>query len=214
MNYQLSDFNFQLIRVAIVDDHAMVAEGFERIINASGLAGVIGKAFSASGCLTMLSKSETDILLLDISLPDGNGIDLFMQIKSLYPGLKVVILTSHAELHIIKRALESGVAGFIMKNAAAEVIIEGIRTVISGEHFLCDETQRLLKKRNCQTVLLSRREQELLCLIVAGKKNMEIADSMNLGYETIKGYRKNLMFKLNTSNTADLVRIAIEQHLV
>jgi DNA-binding NarL/FixJ family response regulator len=213
-NYQLSDFNFQLIRVAIVDDHTMVAEGFERIINTSGLAGVIGKAYSIAGCLTMLAQSEADVLLLDVSLPDGNGIDLFMQIKSLYPDLKVVMLTSHSELHIIKRALDCGVAGFIMKNAAAEVIIEGIRTVTSGERFLCEETQRLLKKRNYQTILLSRREQELLRLIVAGKKNMEIADSLNLGYETIKGYRKNLMFKLNASNTAELVRMAIEQHLV
>ena len=213
-NYQLSDFNFQLIRVAIVDDHTMVAEGFERIINASGIAGVIGKAYSVSGCLTMLARSKTDVLLLDVSLPDGNGIDLFLKIKVLYPDLKVVMLTSHSELHIIKRALDYGVAGFIMKNAAAEVIIEGIRTVTSGERFLCEETQRLLNKRNCQTILLSRREQELLRLIVAGKKNMEIADSMNLGYETIKGYRKNLMIKLNTSNTAELVRMAIEQHLV
>ena len=213
-NYQLSDFNFQLIRVAIVDDHTMVAEGFERIINASGLAGVIGKAYSVAGCLAMLAQSEADVLLLDVSLPDGNGIDLFLKIKSLYPDLKVVMLTSHSELHIIKRALDCGVAGFIMKNAAAEVIIEGIRTVTSGERFLCEETQRVLKKRNFQTILLSRREQELLRLIVAGKKNMEIADSMNLSYETIKGYRKNLMFKLNASNTAELVRMAIEQHLV
>ena len=213
-NFQRSTFNFQPVRVAIADDHTAVAEGFERLINESGVAGVIGKAYSASGCMALLAQSETDVLLLDVTLPDGNGIDLFLQIKTLYPDLKVLILTSHSELPAIKRALDSGVSGYIMKNAAAAVIIEGIRTVTSGERFLCKETQRLLHQRDCQTILLSRREQELLRLIVAGKSGIEIADSMNLGYETIKSYRKRLMLKLNTSNTAELVRMALEQKLV
>lgn len=213
-NFQLSTFNFRLIRVAIVDDHKVVAEGFERLINESGVAGVTGKAYSASGCLKLLARSETDVLLLDINLPDGNGIDLFLQIKTLYHDLKTLILTSHSELSLIKRALNSGVSGFIMKNATIEEIIEGIRTVAAGNQFLCKETHRLLQHRDYQTVLLSRREQELLRLIVAGKSSLEIANSMNLAYETIKSYRKRLMFKLNTSNAAELVRIALEQKLV
>ena len=213
-DFQLSAFNFQRIRVAIVDDHAVVAEGFERLINESGVAGVTGKAYSASGCLKMLAQIEADVLLLDVSLPDGNGIDLFPQIKALYPDLKVLILTSHSEIPVIRRALDCGVSGFILKNAAAEVIIEGIRTVASGERFLCEEVNRMLQHRNHQTTLLSRREQELLRLIVAGKSSAEIAGSMNLGYETIKSYRKRLMFKLNASNAAELARIALEQNLV
>ena len=213
-NFQLSTFNFQLIRVAIVDDHTLVAEGFERLVNESGVAGVTGKAYSASGCMKLLAQSETDVLLLDVSLPDGNGIDLFPQIKALYPNLKVIILTSHSELSIIKRALDCGVSGFIMKNATAKIIIEGIQAVASGERFLCKETERLLKRCDCTTVLLSRREQDLLRLIVAGKSGIEIADSLCLGYETIKSYRKRLMLKLNVSNTAELVRLALEQKLV
>ena len=213
MNFQLSTFNFQLIRVAIVDDHTAVAEGFENLINESGFAGVIGKAYSASGCLELLARSEVDILLLDISLPDCIGIDLFLQIKSQYPKLKVIMLTCHFEVSIINRALNSGVSGYIMKNSPSAVIIEGIRTVASGERFLCNETQRLLQQKESQ-ILLSRREQELLSLIVAGKSSNEIAASMNLGYETVKSYRKRLTLKLNTSNTAELVRLALELKLV
>jgi len=213
-HFQLSTFNFQLIRVAIVDDHKVVAQGFERIINESGVAGVIGKAYSASGCMKLLAECKADVLLLDVALPDGNGIDLFPQIKTLYPDLKVLILTSHSELPIIRRALACGVNGFIMKNTTAEEIIEGIQTVASGKQFLCAETNKLLQRRDCQTALLSRREQELLRLIVAGKSNIEIADKMCLGYETIKSYRKHLMLKLNTSNTAELVRMALEQKWV
>ena len=212
--FQLSTFNFQLIRVAIVDDHTAVAEGFERLINESGIAGVIGKAYSLSGCMKLLARSQPDVLLLDVSLPDGNSIDLFPQIKALYPNLKALILTSHSELPTIKRALDSGVSGYVMKNATAEELIEGIQTVASGEQFLCKEAKQLLQHRSHQTVLLSRREQELLRLIVAGKSNIEIADSMNLGYETIKSYRKRLMLKLNPANAAELVRIALEQNLI
>jgi DNA-binding NarL/FixJ family response regulator len=212
--FQLSTFNFQRIRVAIVDDHTVVAEGFERLINESGVAGVTGKAYSVSGCMKLLAQSEIDVLLLDVSLPDGNGIVLLPKIKAQYPDIKVIILTSHNEIPVIMQAIDNGASGFIMKNATAEVIVEGISTVASGKRFLCEETERLLEKRDNQTVVLSRREQELLRLIVAGKSGLEIADSMCLGYETIKSYRKRLMLKLNVTNAVDLVRIAMEQGLV
>ena len=210
-NFQISSYNFHLIKVAIVDDHTMVAEGFERIINGSGIAVVIGKAFSAAGCMSLLSKSETDVLLLDVSMPDGNGIDLCRKIKALYPEIKVLIISSHTEMQIINRALEEGASGFILKNANAEVIIEGLQTVASGERFLCDEVKALLRRHDNDTVILSRREQELLRLIVEGKSTSEIADCLFLGFETIKSYRKRLMLKLNAINAADLVRIALEQ---
>jgi len=210
-NFQLSTFNFQLIKVAIVDDHKMVADGFERIINESGVAGVIGKAYSLSGGMKLLAQSDTDVLLLDVNLPDGNSIDFLPQIKTQYPHLKVVMLTSHSELMVIKRALDSGISGYIMKNAAAEEIVEGIETVASGERFFCKETTRLLQHNADQTPVLSRREEELLRLIVAGKSSVEIADAMFLGYETIKSYRKRLMLKLDVNNTAELVRKAMEE---
>ena len=213
-NSQLSTLNSQLIRVAIVDDHKVVAEGFEYLINDSGIAQVTGKAYSAAGCYTLLAKTPADVLLLDVSLPDGNGIDLCPKIKERYPDLKILMLTSYSEQSIIMRALENGASGYILKNAMAEEIIEGIRTVASGKRFLCEEVDVLLKKREPHSVRLSRREQELLRLIVAGHSNSEIADSMCLGYETIKSYRKNLILKLNAHNTAQLVKIAIEQKLV
>ena len=181
-NFQLSTFNFQLIRVGIVDDQTAVAEGFERLINESGVAGVTGKAYSVSGCWKLLTQCKADVFLLDVSLPDGNGIDLFPQIKTRYPDIKV--------------------------------IIEGIQTVVSGEKFLCKETKKMLKHSDSTTVLLSRREQELLRLIVAGESGHKIADILCLGYETIKSYRKRLMFKLGVSNSAELVRMAIEQKLL
>ena len=213
-NFQLSSFNFQLIRVVIVDDHKAVAEGFERLINESGIAGVTGKAYSVAGCLELLAKTDADVLLLDISLPDGSGMELCAKLKVQYPNLKILMLSSHSELTIIKQALNEGASGYVLKNAIAEEIIEGIRTVASGKQFLCEEANNLLKHRDHNTIVLTHREQELLRLIVAGKNSGEIADSMCLGYETIKTYRKRLMFKLNVNNTAQLVKMAIEESLV
>ena len=213
-NFQLSTFNFHLIRVALVDDHKMVADGFERIINGSGVAGVTGKAYSAAGCRELLANTEADVLLLDVSLPDGDGIELCGQLKTQYPDLKILMLTSHAELNIIKDALGKGASGYLLKSAMSEEIIEGVRTVASGKRFLCEEVSHLLKQRDPATIRLSRREQELLRLIVAGKPTTEIADAMHLGFETIKSYRKHLMLKLDVNNAPQLVKKAVDLRLV
>jgi len=211
---QLSTVNNQLVRVAIVEDHKVVAEGFERLINESGFAVVTGKTYSVAGCRNLLAQTEVDVLLLDIGLPDGNGVDLCPQLKALYPDLKILMLSSYSELTIIKQALDEGASGYILKNAMTEEILAGIHAVTSGQQFLCDEVNMLLSRQNTNQVVLSRREQELLRLIVAGLSNSEIADKMCLGYETIKSYRKNLIIKLNAHNTAQLVRMAIEKKMV
>ncbi|MCL2167761.1 MAG: response regulator transcription factor [Lentimicrobiaceae bacterium] len=203
-----------MISVFIVEDHKVVAEGFEHLINESGIALVTGKAYSVAECKELLFKTQVDVLLLDISLPDGSGIDLCPQIKKEYPEIKILMLTSYSELSIIMRVLEDGASGYILKNAMAEEIIEGIKTVASGKRFLCEEVNMLLKDNDIQLVRLSRREQELLRLIVAGYSNSEISEKMFLGYLTIKSYRKNLILKLNAHNTAQLVKMAIEQKLV
>ena len=204
----------QLPRVVIVDDHKMVAEGFEHLLEESGAVHVTGKAYSASGCWRLLERELPDVLLLDVSLPDGNGIDMCPQLKAKYPALKILMLTSYSEMTIIMRALEEGASVYILKNAMTEEIIEGIRVVLAGERFLCEEVDLLMRKRDKHIIRLTRREQELLRLIVAGLSNSEISDKRCLGYETIKSYRKNLIFKLNVHNTAALVKIAIEQKLV
>lgn len=212
--FHLSTFNFKLIKVAIVDDHKIVAEGLERLVNESGVAGVVGKAYSVAGCWKLLSNCAADVLLLDVSLPDGKSIDQLPKIIALYPDLKVVILTSHSELPIIRQALDNGVSGFILKNSTAEEILEGIQTVASGKRFMCAEVEKLLQRNDPSSILLTRREQELVRLIIAGKSGHEIADKMCLGYETIRSYRKRLMLKMNVSNAAELVRIALMQNLV
>jgi DNA-binding NarL/FixJ family response regulator len=202
------------IRVAIVDDHKVVTEGLEHLITESGVARVVGKSYSAAGCMQMLETVEVDVLLLDVSLPDGNGMDLCPKIKLHYPCTKILMITSYSEMTIIKRTLKSGASGYILKSAVSDEVIAGISAVVAGKEFLSDEVTRLINNRKADTVILSRREQELLSMIVAGLSNSEIADKMFLGYETVKSYRKNLMLKLDAHNTATLVKIALEKNLI
>jgi DNA-binding NarL/FixJ family response regulator len=208
-NSQFSIFNSQLICVAIVDDHKIVVDGLEQTIAKSGIAQLVGKAYSAAECMQMLKNEQPQVLLLDIGLPDESGMDLCPKIKFQYPAVNILMLTSYSEYAIIKQVLNNGASGYILKSSDADEIIEGILTVASGKRFLSEEVDVLLHKKRDQVVELTRREHELLKLIAAGYTSIEIADKMCLGYETIRSYRKNLHVKLGAHNTADLTKIAL-----
>ena len=206
--------NSQLISVAIVDDHQIVIDGLEKIITESGIACLTDKSYNVAGCWRMLNSGQPDVLMLDVGLPDGSGMDLCPQIKAKYPAINILMLTSYAEYTIISHVLNNGASGYILKNAMPEEIIEGIRMVASGKRFLSEEADLLLKKGIKNKVELTRRERELLQLIAKGFTSVEIADKMFLGYETIRSYRKNLHLKLGAHNTAELTKIAMEMKLV
>ena len=203
-----------MIKVAIVDDHKVILEGLEHIINGSGEAEVIDRAYSIAGCREMLERSKPDVLMLDVSLGDGNGIDLCPEIRKRYPEVNILMLTSYAESAVITRALDEGALGYVLKNSMSEEIIEGICAVADGERFLCDQAGMLLKKSPERQIPLSPREKEILKLIVDGYTIKEISDRLFLGFETVRSYCKYLHVKLDVRNTASLVRKAIEQKLV
>jgi len=203
-----------MINVAIVDDHQIVIDGLEKIITESGIARLTDKAYTVAGCWKMLKLALPDVLMLDVGLPDGSGIDLCPQIKLKYPAINILILTSYSEYAVISHVLNNGASGYILKNSMPEEIIAGIHTVASGKRFLCEEVDILLKKGEKCKVELTRREFELLHLIIDGYTSTEIADRMCLGYETIRSYRKNLHLKLGAHNTAELTKTALEMKLI
>ena len=192
----------------------MLVEGLTLSINESTIAKVTGASSSLAQCRTALDAELPDVLLLDINLPDGSGVDFCTEIKQKYPGLKILILTTHNEYSITRRVMNNGASGYILKNALSEEVITGIETVMNGKIFLCDEIDVLMKKRNENPIWLTVREQELLRLIIDGYTNQEIAGKMFLSIETIKTYRKNLLLKLGAKNSMVLVKMALEQKLV
>ena len=213
-NFELTAFNLPFIRVAIVDDHKSVAEGFERLINDSENVRVIGKAYNVTGCRELLEAAQPDIVLLDVGLPDGNGIDLCCEIKKKYPLVKVLMLTSYNELYTITRALDAGVDGYVLKSSMSDEVLEGICAVASGKRFLSEEVNVTIKKSERNMFELTRREMELLKLIAEGLSLPQQADKMRLGINTIRTYRQQLNVKLDARNTVQLLNNAKALNLV
>jgi len=210
-----------MIRVQLVDDHRILVDGLAKLINESGFATVSASAYSGKACLEQLQQAAVgeknglpDILLLDINLPDVNGLDLCRSIKNAYPSVKVVALTSYSEYSIVRQMLDNGASGYVIKNAMPEEILMCLKAVQQGELFLCEQVDVFMRRKADMAVWLTPREKQLLRLIVDGHTNPEIACLMYLGVETINSYRKNLLCKLGARNTAVMVKMALEDRLI
>jgi DNA-binding NarL/FixJ family response regulator len=203
-----------MVDIVIIDDHPALTEGLKNLIETSGTGKVVGTATSGKDGFRILEKLNPGLVLLDIGLPDGSGLDVCKTIHEKFPLIKILAITSFSEFTIVRKMLENGASGYLLKNAMPEEIIEGIQCVMQNEVFLCHEVDLLMKKQMHKHIFLTPRETELLRLIAEGFINAEIAEKLFLGVETVNSYRKNLLFKLNARNTAVLVKMAIEQKLI
>ncbi|MDR0714650.1 MAG: response regulator transcription factor [Bacteroidales bacterium] len=204
-----------MITVQIADDHKMVVESLSRMISESGIARVTGKYYDLNSCRKGLAKETPDVLLLDIELPDGDGVDFCAEAKKNYPQLKIIILTSYKEFNIARHALYNGALGYVLKNADPEEIFAGIETVSRGKQFLCEEIDLLLKERkDTKAIWLTNREKEILKHTADGRTVKETADLIFRDVETVKTCRKNLFLKLEAKNMAELVKKGYEMKLI
>jgi DNA-binding NarL/FixJ family response regulator len=203
-----------MINVSIIDDHKVLTEGLVCMLTRSPKLVVGDVGYSVADCRNLLKKRLPDVLILDVKLPDGDGCDLCAELVKTYPDLKILMLTFYSETAVVRRALESGAKGYLLKNSDYEEFLEGISTVVSGGIFLCDEVEQLLNQDTEKQVRLTKRELELLKFIAQGLINTEIAERLYISEETVKVHRKNLNRKFSVHNTAQLVRIAMEMGLV
>lgn len=203
-----------MISVHVADGYKMLVEGLCLSINKSGIAKVIGSSYYLSECRKALAFKTPNVLILGLDLPDGNCIDFCAEIRSKYPDLKIIILTIYKEYYVINRVLENGANGYILKTAMTEDVITGIEMVINGEQFLCDEIGALIKRGDDDNIRLTKREQDILKLIVEGYTNKEVSTALFLGLETVKTYRKKIISKTGAKNSMVLVKIAIEKKLI
>ena len=214
-NSQFSILNSQLTSVVIVDDHKLVVDSLSKLITESGIAQVLDVYYDIKSCREGLEKTLPDILLLDIALPDGDGVDFCAELTKKYSNLKVVMLTTYKEFSIAKRSLHNGALGYILKNSESEEMLAGIEAVSRGEKFLCEEIDILLKqKRHEEIVWLSNREKEILKFIADGFTTKEIANKIFRDEETVRSYRRNLLIKLDAKNTPEAVKKGIDMRLI
>lgn len=203
-----------MTNVVIADDHRIVAEGIARLIEESKTASVGGITSTITDAVLLVSQLKPEILLLDIAMTDGDGIEAIPRFKQACPDLRVVILTCYAEPSVIHRAMQAGISGYLLKNINKEEFVTALNSIITGQTYICNEAKNLVSSNREAPPALTNREREILQLIVQGYTIKEIAEKLYLGFETIHSYTKSLRQKLGCNNSASLVRVAIERHLV
>jgi len=204
-----------MINVFIVDDHQLVIEGIISFLQKEKNMQVAGYATTAMACLDFFKTNTADVILMDINLPDMNGMDLCKLIKTNYSGIAVIALSTLSQGSFITQIIENGASGYLLKNADKEEIIEAILTVENGKTFFSFEAGRIYKaatEKKTGLPVLSKREKEILKLIAEGLTNVEISKKLFISIDTVDTHRKNLYTKLNVKNTALLIRQAIENN--
>lgn len=207
-----------MIRVFIVDDHPVVIEGIHSLLKNEKDIEWTGQAMNAQSCLGYFVNNTADVILMDINLPDMNGMELCEIMKEKYPGIMILALSTFDQGLYVKTMMDKGASGYVLKNASKEELLEAIHVVNKGHIFLSDETGKALqayqKSSKVELPILSRREKEILILIAEGYTNPQIAERLFVSHFTVDSHRKNLLTKLNVKNTASLIRVAMEQKLI
>ena len=208
------------IRVLIADDHALVRAGIRALVEKIEGIVVVGEAGKGSEALELVKNLKPDLILLDITMPDGGGFDVLDHTTKNYPDLKVIVLTVHDAGEYAIRALREGAAGFLPKSAASIELEQAIQTVMCGKVYISPETSRktLLEygkgtKRD-QLASLSPRQREVLRLIAEGNTTKQIAQQLEISVKTVETHRAQLMERLGIREVAGLVRYAITVGLV
>jgi DNA-binding NarL/FixJ family response regulator len=196
----------------------MVVESLSAAINVSKRAIQVTDAyFTLKECRKGLANKLPDILLLDIAMPDGHGIDFCADMIKIYPKLKIIMLTAYEAFTIAKYALRCGARGYILKHASVEEMLNGIEKVYQGERFLCKKIDTLLldkTKKTSNTSLLTNTEKRILQLLAQGFTLNEIGEIINRDIETVKTHSRNARVKLGAKNTIETVILALKMNAI
>ncbi len=206
-----------MIRVFIVDDHPVVIEGIHSLLQNQKDIEWAGHAMNSSSCLGYFVNNTADVVLMDISMPGTDGVELCKIMNEKYPGVFILGLSTFNQGLYIKKMMENGASGYVLKNSSKEELLKAIHTVNDGGIFFSGEAGEALKEYQKSSKAhpeLSPREKEILGLIAEGYTNPQIAERIFLSPFTVDSHRKNLLAKLGVKNTASLIRLAVEKKLI
>jgi two-component system invasion response regulator UvrY len=209
-----------MIRILIVDDHSIVREGMKQILADIDDIQVSGEAANGADALAIAQKNQFDLVLLDISMPGRNGLDVLKELKTIKPGLPVLMLSMYPEEQYAVRALRSGASGYLTKESAPDELISAIRKVCGGGRYVSASLAENIaftidpKAERSPHESLSDREYEVMCMIASGKAVKDIAQELSLSVKTISTYRSRILVKMNMKTNADVTRYALQNGLV
>lgn len=206
------------LKVLLADDHAVVRQGLRVLLEKEGFT-VVGESSDGREAVNACEALHPDVAILDLSMPNLNGIDAAREITKRNPRTKVVLLTMHTEDHLILESLRAGVTGYVLKTRASDELIQAIRAVSRGEMHLTPGISRtivqaFLSKDELPARAISDRERQVLQLVAEGKTTKEVAAILGISVKTAESHRSNLMEKLDIHDTAGLVRYAIRNGII
>jgi DNA-binding NarL/FixJ family response regulator len=211
------------IKVFLADDHAVVRDGLRMILEAEGDIEVVGQAADGITAVREITKNLPDVVVMDICMPEMNGIDATRHVMELCKNVRIVMLSVVATSEHVYQALSVGALGYVLKDSAADEVVKAVRSVHKGKRFLSEEIAETVtdafvsirEQTSYQSPLerLSHREREVLHLVVDGKSSGEIAETLSLSPKTVDTYRSRLMDKLGVKGVPGLVKFAIEHGL-
>jgi len=212
------------IRILLADDHALVRRGLHYLLDRAEGMQVAGEAADGREAVRLCEEIRPDVVIMDIGMPNLNGVEATAQIAKKNPSIGIIILSMHADETYLVRALSAGAKGYLLKDSAETDLIRAVRTVHEGRpffspaiaHTLLEDYMRRLQQQNLQDSydLLTDREREVLQLLAEGKSNKEVATLLDLSLYTVETHRSNLMQKLNLHNTAEIVLYAVRKKII
>jgi len=213
------------ITVLLAEDHTVVREGFRKILELEDDFEVVGEAEDGRQAVALVKKLRPAVVVMDIAMPLLNGLEATREILKAVPGTRILILTAHGDDGYVKAAMESGAVGFLLKQASARVLVEGVREVNKGHTFFGPFMAKRVPERERKSLdragrskprkdRLTSREMEVIQLIAEGKANKQIAAELGIGMKTVEKHRERLMAKLNIHDTAGLTRYAISAAII
>ena len=209
-----------MIRILIADDHPIVRRGLKSLLARELEGAVCGEAGNAQQVLSEVQSHDWDLVILDVTMPGRSGLDVLRDLKGLRPKLPVLALSMHPEDQMGKRMLKAGASGYMTKETAPEELIKAVRKVLAGGVYVSPalaERLALDLRENSGRPLhetLSHREFEVLRMIASGKTVTQIAEDLHLSVPTVSTHRAHILEKMNMTTTAELIRYALQNHLV
>lgn len=209
-----------MLNILIADDHAVVRQGLKQIFEETPDINVIEEAANGREVMNKVSSSKVDLVILDIKLPDKNGLDVLKELKHKNPDIPVIILSIYSEELFARRAFKTGASGYLTKESAPEELIKAVRKAVSGGKYVSSRFAENLvvdlvgDSTMMPHELLSNREFQVMCLLASGKRVKEIADHLFLSPKTITTVRKRILNKMNMKTNSDLIRYAMKNSLI
>ena len=207
-------------KVLLVDDHKIMREGISALLRRYSEFEVVGQAADGRQALEMASQLKPNIIIMDVGMPNLNGVDATKQLLSMNPDLKIMALSTHSDGAVVAKMIKAGAKGYILKESAFEELIEGLNTLLDGRTFLCNKISKVVFSEYVGMVTNSKvvngdglngREREVLQLVAEGHTTKEIAEILNLSTKTIDSHREHIMQKLGIRNIAGLTKYAIRE---